>query len=193
VFLDSYSAEPGIVVGFGLVNELLVRPALPPGEAAEGLFAFDPESVADRPKVHVEALTALAEDLRHVIAALHGGDTDAAAERLNRLLTSYPAVPHLVRQEDASWTLHHHPLGAGLVQAWTAICAEALARLIGEGHQDRVHLCAASDCGRAFIDTTKNSTRRFCSERCQNRVKAQSLRRRRATAVTSPDRKTKAR
>ncbi|MFL6100513.1 MAG: CGNR zinc finger domain-containing protein [Actinomycetales bacterium] len=143
--------------------------------------------MADRPTAHVEALTALGEELRKVIAALHDGDTDAAAQRLNTLLTSSPAVPHLVRGDDARWSLHHHPLGVGLVQAWTSICAEALARLVGDGHQDRVHLCAATDCGRAFLDTTKNGTRRFCSERCQNRVKAQTLRRRRAAATTTAE------
>jgi predicted RNA-binding Zn ribbon-like protein len=183
--LDSYANEPGIVVALGLVNELVVLPTKAPADAVEALFAFDPESVRDRPAAHAEALTGLAGDLHTVIAALDSGDTDRAAQRLNELLTSAPAVPHLVRGGDATWSLHHHPLGAGLVPAWTSICAEALARVIGGGHHDRIHLCAAADCGRAFLDTTKNGTRRFCSERCQNRVKAQSLRRRRAASTTT--------
>ncbi|MGH3516357.1 MAG: CGNR zinc finger domain-containing protein, partial [Haloechinothrix sp.] len=38
----------------------------------------------------------------------------------------------------------------------------------------------ATDCRRAFLDTTRNGTRRFCSTTCQNRIKAAALRRRRA-------------
>ncbi len=180
VFIDRYAQATGARVALALVNDLVITPTQPAAEILEQVFAFDPESVADRPGQRVEEMTALAHRLRHVIEAMHVGDVDLAASTLNELLAEAPAVPHLVRSDDGTWSLHHHPQRADFVLAWTSLCAEAMALLIGEGHADRVHLCAAEDCGRAFVDTTKNGTRRFCSERCQNRVKAAALRRRRA-------------
>jgi predicted RNA-binding Zn ribbon-like protein len=166
-------------VAIGLVNDLIVMPSAAPGDAVADLLAFDPTSVADRPAEHAAEFTELAQRLHEVVLGLHEGRVDDAAAMLNELLASAPAVPHLAK-EDGHWPLHHHPHGAGLVEAWKSICAEALARLVGEGGEGRVHLCAAADCRQAFVDTTKNATRRYCSERCQNRVKAAALRHRRA-------------
>jgi predicted RNA-binding Zn ribbon-like protein len=43
---------------------------------------------------------------------------------------------------------------------------------------DRVGTCASDDCERAFFDSSRNGSRRFCSTTCQNRVKAAAFRRR---------------
>jgi predicted RNA-binding Zn ribbon-like protein len=67
---------------------------------------------------------------------------------------------------------------------WTSICAEALARLIGAGYAGRAGLCEDISCGRAFLDTSKNGSRRFCSTTCQNRIKAAAFRQRRASSTT---------
>ncbi len=176
-------------VALALVNDLVVAPSQPVPQALDELFAFDPESLADQPGRWGRQMTALAHRLHRVIDALNNGDVDLAAGELNEALAEAPAVPHLVRSSDGAWQLHHHPKGADFAVAWTSLCAEALAGLIGGGLADRVHLCAADDCRRAFVDTTKNGTRRFCSERCQNRVKASALRRRRAaqTRTKAPE------
>lgn len=180
MLIDRYAESPGMRVALALVNDLVVAPSQPVPQALDELFAFDPESVADRPGRWGRQMTALAHRLHRIIDALNRGDVDVAASGLNEILAQAPAVPHLVPSGDGTWQLHHHPKGADFALAWRSLCAEALAILIGEGQADRVHLCAADDCGRAFVDTTKNGTRRFCSERCQNRVKATALRRRRA-------------
>ena len=106
-----------------------------------------------------------------------GGAVDSAAARLNALLLQHPAHPHLAK-EDGVWRLHHHPAEVELVPMWTAICAEALARVLGAGEAHRLGTCAA--CDRVFFDVTKNASRRFCSTTCQNRVKAQAYRHRHA-------------
>lgn len=61
---------------------------------------------------------------------------------------------------------------------WTAISADAFARLIADGNHDRVGLCGARNCNRVYFDTSKNRSRRFCSTTCQNRVKAAAFRQR---------------
>jgi hypothetical protein len=142
-----------------------------------GILAVDPPSVALLSQDDVPGFTALAQQLRRVFDHLAGGDIDGAARRLNDLLADHPAHPHLAR-EQGRWRLHHHPVDVALVPMWTSICAEGMARTMGTGQQDRLGTCAAPDCGRVFVDLSKNASRRFCSTTCQNRVKAAAFRRR---------------
>jgi predicted RNA-binding Zn ribbon-like protein len=178
-------ADAGALAAVGLVNALTCGPFLH-GEAAvaamAAVLADDPPSVAQLGAAHVAAFTALAQQLRLVFAALSETDVDGGAAVLNDLLARHPAHPYLGK-EDGHWRLHHHPADAALVPMWTAICAEGLARLIGDGHADRLGTCERPGCGRVFIDESKNASRRFCSTACQNRVKAAAFRRRSAAAV----------
>ena len=168
-YSDGSYADTGIFAAVDLVN----------GVDVADVLAVDPPSVARFRKADVPGFVALAERLHAVFADLSCGDLDGAAGRLNALLANHPAQPHLAK-EDGRWRLHHHPVDAALVSMWTSICAEALARLIGAGHGDRLGLCEDTGCGRAYLDTSKNGSRRFCSTTCQNRVKAAAFRQRRA-------------
>lgn len=176
---------PGVRVAVDLVNDVVVRPVDPSEAAAvKQLLSFDPWSTARFRARDAGGFAALAEELHSIFTALDAADVDAAAARLNDLLEAAPQETHLAKA-DGQWVLHHHPKEAALVPAWTSICAEALARLVADGHADRAGLCEAEDCRRAYIDTTKNTTRRFCSTACQNRVKTAALRRRRATKAAT--------
>jgi predicted RNA-binding Zn ribbon-like protein len=42
----------------------------------------------------------------------------------------------------------------------------------------RLRQCAASPCEEAFIDTSRNGSRRYCCERCANRHNVAAFRRR---------------
>ncbi|MFI0408047.1 CGNR zinc finger domain-containing protein [Actinomadura sp. 3N508] len=181
MLLDSY-VDAGVLVAADLVNRLVIRPEGGEGTAVlREVLAVDPPSVEQLAPGHVPSFGELARELRAVFGDLAGGDEDTAAGRLNRLLAAHPAHPHLAK-EDGRWRLHHHPAGAPLVPMWTSICAEALARLLAGGHGDRAGSCADDRCGRVFVDTSRNGSRRFCSTTCQNRVKTAALRRRRAAA-----------
>jgi len=170
---------PGLRVAVDLVNDVVVRPENPRATAVKQLLSIDPPSAADFRARDVGGFADLAEQLHTVFTALDSGDIDAAASGLNDLLEVTSQETHLAK-DDGQWVLHHHPRDAALVKAWTSICAEAMARLVADGHAGRAGLCEAEDCRRAYIDTTKNTSRRFCSTVCQNRVKAAALRRRRA-------------
>jgi predicted RNA-binding Zn ribbon-like protein len=181
VRLDSY-ADSGVVASVELVNEL----AVPTGDgpldrsmvAIARVLAVDPPSVAAFSRRDAPGFRSLARRLHQVFDAVARGDVDAAAAHLNELLAQNPAHPHLAK-EQGRWRLHHHPADAALVPMWTAICAEALARVVGAGLHDRLGTCQRDGCGRVFFDTSKNASRRFCSTPCQNRVKAAAFRRRR--------------
>jgi predicted RNA-binding Zn ribbon-like protein len=180
VHLDGY-ADTGLVVAVELVNALAITHAFGrPVEAGDPLvavteiLAVDPPSLAQLDQSAVAGLIALALRLQPIVEDL---DSDAAAKRLNELLAAHPAHPHLAK-EDGVWRLHHHPADVALVPMWTSICAEAVARFLGDGHAHRLGVCAADVCERAFIDLSKNASRRFCSTTCQNRIKAAAFRHR---------------
>ena len=162
------------------MNELVLRR----GESTEAalaaitqILAVDPVSLAMLGEADVPGFIALARRLHQVFGDLHGGDLDTAASRLNELLAEHPAHPHLAK-EDGRWRLHHHPLDSSLVPMWTSICAENIARQISAGHGQRLGTCEDADCGRVFIDVSRNGSRRFCSTTCQNRIKTAAFRRR---------------
>lgn len=169
--IDSY-ADTGIFVAVDLVNASVLDQ-----ETLRVILAVDLPSLPQLRRADAPAFVALAARLREVFTDLRGGAVDSAATRLNALLLQHPAHPHLAK-EDGVWRLHHHPAEVELVPMWTAICAEALARVLGAGEAHRLGTCAA--CDRVFFDVTKNASRRFCSTTCQNRVKAQTYRRRHA-------------
>lgn len=176
--------DTGVVVAAQLVNQLAARHAfgrpVPPSDpftAVRDILAVDAPSLAQLRKRDIPGFISLAERLREVFEDLHRGVLDGAARRLNALLAVHPAHPHLAK-EGGRWRLHHHPADAALVPMWTAICAEALARLIGAGADNRLGTCDSDDCDQVFLDGSKNASRRFCSTTCQNRVKAAAFRRR---------------
>jgi predicted RNA-binding Zn ribbon-like protein len=178
VNLDSYE-DTGVRVAVRLVNELVPGGQAQAKErilpALEDALAVDPPSLAQLRPADAPGFLTLARAMRQVFHDLHEGDVDSGASRLNDLLAKSPAHPHLAK-EDGRWRMHHHPTDVALVPMWTAICAEALARMVGAGHGDRFGLCEAPDCGRVFFDVSKNGSRRFCSTTCQNRVKAAAFR-----------------
>ncbi len=180
--LDSYK-DAGLLVSADLANELapLERNApLPAREVVAALsriLAIDPPSVAQLTQAHVPAFAALARRIRAVFVELQRREVDAAATALNALLAAHPAHPHLAKERGV-WRLHHHPHDAPLVPMWTAICAAALAEMIGDGEAQRLGTCQRPDCGRVYVDVSKNASRRFCSLTCQNRVKVATFRER---------------
>ena len=186
--LDSY-ADAGVLVAVDLVNELAraqkgrerVRPTL------GRILSVDPPSVAQLRESDGPRFVALARSLGEVFQDLHDHEIDTAASRLNDLLAKHPAHPHLAK-EQGRWRLHHHPTDMALVPMWTAICAEALARMLGEGHADRFGTCEAPGCERVYFDVSKNASRRFCSTTCQNRVKATAFRIRQSAGRGTPRR-----
>lgn len=167
--LDSYD-DHGLIAAAELVN----TPTIDKAAIAEILSA-DPAWAAKLRERDVPGFVKLARALRPIFEDLDERDVDSAAARLNALLTRHSAHPHLAK-ERGRWRLHHHPADVALVPMYTAICAEALARMIGAGHAERFGVCQAMDCERVYFDVSKNASRRFCSTTCQNRVKAGTFR-----------------
>jgi predicted RNA-binding Zn ribbon-like protein len=123
-------------------------------------------SVIDEP-----ALLALARAARSVFVASDAGDDDAAAASVNALLARYRPTPTLAQHDGEPWHLHFHGPSRSDPSGWGGGVAVALATVVGSEYADRLGVCAAPICDRVFVDVSRNGTRRFCSEACQNRVK----------------------
>lgn len=118
------------------------------------------------------AFVGMAGRLRTVFDAAGRGDVAAAADVVNDMLAEYGSVPRLDRASGGGWTLHFHGRDPGLVVGWGAGIAAGLALAIGSDLAGRLGVCEAAPCDRVYVDTSRNSGRRFCSTRCQSRVKA---------------------
>jgi predicted RNA-binding Zn ribbon-like protein len=129
---------------------------------------------ADLPK-----LRRLQHELAGVVDAASAGDDAGTVAQLNRLLEIYPVRPRISGHDASSWHLHVNEDGtsmAGIIAAETVIGLTALVTELGS---DRIGRCAAPDCNDAFVDTSTNRSKRFCSTRCATRTNVGTYRQRR--------------
>lgn len=108
-------------------------------------------------------LAVLAEEL----AAVFGGPDPR--EEVNRLLARVELRPHLTDHDDRGHHLHYEAATAGLVERVRANTLMGLAVLLCDEHE-RIGTCDAERCERAWVDTSRNARRRFCSTACANRT-----------------------
>jgi len=151
-------------------------------DAIASALAAPAPGAESRPRISAAdavALAGLAADVREVFAATDAGDVDAAATRVNALLLATGARPQLDHTPGQGWNLHFHAPDDTLAHGWSAGIAAGLALALGSDLAGRLGVCAADGCDRVYVDTSKNGRRRFCSTRCQNRVKAAAHRGRR--------------
>jgi predicted RNA-binding Zn ribbon-like protein len=145
------------------------------------------EATGSRTKVSEDEAAAfgdVAAELRGVFAAVAAGDVDNAARRVNGMLRATGAHPLLARHNDEAWHVHFHAADeASRVKGWAAGCATGLAVVLGGEYFDRLGVCTAPHCDRAYVDTSRNGSKRFCSTACQNRVKAAAFREGRRAAA----------
>ena len=114
--------------------------------------------------------------LRDELAAVFDEDAGpaAVAERLNALLVRYPVRPQLSDHDGTGWHLH-------LAEDSAASAVMGLAAVVAELGADRLGRCRDPRCGRAFLDTSSNRSRRYCSARCASRANVAAFRARRKT------------
>jgi len=118
------------------------------------------------------ALLAVVPQVRVVFVAADRGDLAAAAAVVNDLLEATGARPRLDTDDEGRHQLHFHGPDDGFVRGWQAGLASGLAVALGSDLGGRLGVCGAPTCNRVYVDGSKNGTRRFCSPRCQSRVKA---------------------
>jgi predicted RNA-binding Zn ribbon-like protein len=131
----------------------------------------------------LERLVRTRTALRDVAHAVAHGQAPArhAIDEVNRALASRERI-ELVAADDGVRLGHSH-IGDAVDDVLARI-AEPIVREIGDGHDDRVRICANDTCQWLFFDESRGGRRRWCDmATCGNRAKAQ---RHRARQKTTP-------
>ncbi|MFH9296345.1 CGNR zinc finger domain-containing protein [Streptomyces sp. NPDC017520] len=111
-------------------------------------------------------------------------DPRAAADLVNRLVAAAGTTPQLTDHDGYDWHVHYFAPDASIADHLAADCGMALAFIIVAGEQERLRRCEAPDCGHAFVDLSRNRSRRYCSSRtCGNRLHVAAYRARRKEAA----------
>ncbi|HYT25807.1 MAG TPA: CGNR zinc finger domain-containing protein, partial [Actinomycetota bacterium] len=114
----------------------------------------------------VPAARALAARLR---AAFGAAEPAEAVATINAVLAEAGPVPQVSGHGGQPWHLHVVPADAAFTRWLAATTAMALAGVVCHFGAARLGCCAAADCEDAFVDTSRNRSRRYCSDACANR------------------------
>ncbi len=141
--------------------------------------------VADLPHLNMratrndlDALRLLRAELRKIFSASAEGDGAEAVETLNALLIQHPIHPQISGHDGQRWHLHLTESGS-VADKYAAGAVMGLAVLVTDIGTERLGLCQAASCDAAFLDTTTNQSRRYCSDRCASRANVAAYRARR--------------
>ncbi|SFA41728.1 Conserved protein containing a Zn-ribbon-like motif, possibly RNA-binding [Rhodococcoides kroppenstedtii] len=113
----------------------------------------------------VEALRQWTGRLRSVFAA---DSAQTRCEAVNVVLADGAANVYLTMHDDLRPHLHFASEESDLVGRVRAVTAGGLALFTVESGGTRLGLCQREGCERAYVDTSRNGRRRYCSTRCAN-------------------------
>lgn len=107
-------------------------------------------------------------------------DEPRTVDLVNRMLREAAVLPQLVRHDDWPYHLHGWNDETPIAERFLAEPAMGLVDVVRAGELDRLRRCAAPDCAGVFVDFSRNSSRRFCGDGCNNRLNVAAYRARRA-------------
>ncbi|MFF3348525.1 CGNR zinc finger domain-containing protein [Streptomyces sp. NPDC002779] len=108
----------------------------------------------------------------------------SAAGLINELIAAAGTTPRLTDHDGYDWHVHYFAPGASVADHLAADGGMALAIFVVAGEQERLRRCEAPDCRRAFVDLSRNRSRRYCDSRtCGNRLHVAAYRARRKEAA----------
>lgn len=140
----------------------------------------DVSGVGELDSADLAAVRAVRDQFARVFAA---PDARTAAELINALVAEAGTTPQLTDHDGYDWHVHYFAPGASLAEHLAADGGMALSFLIVAGERERLRRCAAPDCRLAFIDLSRNRSRRYCSSRtCGNRLHVAAYRARQREA-----------
>lgn len=162
-------------------------------DAVRALFGADQRTARRATEADVTRLRAVRTRLRAVFVAAHEGDEQRAVDLLNALLMEYPASPQIsghrrrVRDGRPDWHLHLAEQSPNATSHYAATACMGLAVQLTALGVERLGICGAEPCRNAYLDTSTNRSRRYCSDRCATRanVAAYRARRRRDSGRTA--------
>ncbi|MFF7650018.1 CGNR zinc finger domain-containing protein [Streptomyces sp. NPDC007983] len=166
--------------------------ALTSVDAVRTLFGESGQSARRATDADVTRLRSVRARLRAVFEAAADGDEVLAVDLLNALLIEFPVSPqisgHELRDEDGrpDWHMHIADYAANASAGFAATASMGLAFHLTELGADRLGICEAPPCRNAYLDTSTNRSRRYCSDRCATRANVAAYRARKRLDAGRP-------
>ena len=108
---------------------------------------------------------ATAELVRAVAVAQSQSDV---LPRLNELLALARPRPYAT-DHDGELHLHYARPDAPVLEQLTTTVAMGLAQVVVQHGWQRLGICSAEGCDDVYVDTSRNASRRYCSNTCASR------------------------
>lgn len=119
--------------------------------------------------------------ISRLVASLADSPLINAVEAVNAELESCAIAPSLSAHDDFPLHIHWTSSATPFAHQVVVDLLMAIAQTLCDHGTERFGRCAADDCGDLFYDTTKNRSRRFCSDpRCASRTHTAAHRARQA-------------
>lgn len=94
--------------------------------------------------------------------------TEEVMARLNALLALARPQPYAT-DHDGALHLHYAPPDAPLLEQLTTTVAMGLSQVVVQHGWQRIGICSAEGCDDVYVDTSRNASRRYCSNTCASR------------------------
>ncbi|MGO4254176.1 CGNR zinc finger domain-containing protein [Paenarthrobacter sp. TAF1] len=135
--------------------------------------AAEARAILDRHEIRRSALNReSSEQLRQwssrLRSAFEPANVDARCAAINELLEAGTSRAYLTTHDQLRPHLHFASDDDDVVARVQAVTAGGLAIFAVESDGGRLGICARAGCGTAFVDTSRNGLRAFCSARCGN-------------------------
>jgi hypothetical protein len=123
--------------------------------------------------------------LSRLVHALPGADLPEVVDAVNAQLDAAAIAPSLSSHDGFALHIHWTPPNTPFAHQVAVDLLMAVAQTLCDHGTGRFGRCAADDCSRVFYDTTKNRSRRFCTDpRCASRTHTAAHRARQAAGTS---------
>ncbi|HET6394383.1 MAG TPA: CGNR zinc finger domain-containing protein [Blastococcus sp.] len=93
---------------------------------------------------------------------------DDVLTRLNELLATARPRPYAT-DHDGELHLHYARPDAPVLEQLTTTVAMGLSQVVVQHGWQRLGVCSAENCDDVYVDTSRNASRRYCSNTCASR------------------------
>jgi hypothetical protein len=136
--------------------------------------------VTDRDAV---VLRRFSKELRPAFEASDRDDARGVVDVLNALLERHPITPRIADHNLERLHIHVANKAASVADLIIGESLLGLANLVCDLGPTRLGVCADVRCDNVYVDTSPNSSRRYCSERCSSRANVAAYRARQKAAA----------
>jgi hypothetical protein len=122
-----------------------------------------------------------AADAARLVRAVAEADAqDDVLARLNELLAMARPRPYAT-DHDGELHLHYARPGSPALEQLTTTVAMGLSQVVMQHGWQRLGVCSAEGCDDVYVDTSRNASRRYCSNTCASRSTVAAYRARQKT------------